>query len=139
MLSLSDPKWQAIGIRTKAEVNMFKIIATAILLGGLSTMIVIPTLERSSPSRPAFATDRLVSQTQSGARNYQAPHLHGEPVAFCLLGGSQCGKEAADAFCRGNGFAEALTFRRDSIQPDPAKLHFRQIKCSRPKVTVDTD
>jgi hypothetical protein len=115
---------------------MFKIIAAATLMGGLSALVVIPPSNISTPARPAFTTDQLPPRIDTVTRNYLSPHLIGQPVSFCLLGRSQCGKQAADAFCRSNGFGEALIFRRDSMQADPANLYFHQIKCWKPEVAL---
>ena len=114
-------------------------IAAATLLSGVSALGVIPASDALIASRPGFKVDRLATRADTGVRNYLSPRLNGKPVAFCLSSASQCGKEAADAFCRENGFAEALTFRRDSVQSDPAKLRFGQIKCWHPQVAVDAD
>jgi hypothetical protein len=118
--------------------SMFKFIGIATLLGGVCTMVVMPTPDRSSPSPPPqFKIDRLEILADTTTRNYISPRLNGEPVAFCRIGRSQCGKEAADAFCRSFGFEEARTFRRDSMQLDPTKLYFQQIKCWYPEVAAD--
>jgi hypothetical protein len=117
---------------------MLKIIAAATLVGGLSAMVVIPPSNRSDPPRLALTTD-LETRTDTGTRNYLLSQLIGQPVSFCISGGNQCGKQAADAFCRSNGFGEALIFRRDSMQADPANLYFHQIKCWKPKVGVPAD
>ena len=118
---------------------MFRMIAAATLLSGVSALGVIPASDPSIASRPGFKADRPETRADTGPRNYLSPRRNGNPVAFCLSSASQCGKEAADAFCRGNGFAEALTFRRDSDQSDAAKLRFREIKCWHPHVAVDAD
>jgi hypothetical protein len=107
---------------------MFKFIVIAALLGGIGTMVVMPSPDRSSPPL-RFKTAHLEIVSDTRTRNYVSPRLNGEPVAFCRTGRNQCGKEAADAFCRGIGFEEARTFRRDSMQLDPTKLYFQQIKC----------
>ncbi len=118
---------------------MLKVIAAIALLGSLSTIAIVPVSNSSLGSRPAFKVDGLETRANASARSYMSPRLAGEPVVFCLSGGGQCGKPAADAFCRSNGFEKAVTFQRDSLQSDPAKLRFRQIKCWRPQVAAEPD
>ena len=101
---------------------MLKVIAAIALLGSVSTIAIVPASNSSLGSRPAFKVDGLETRANAAARNYMSPRLAGEPVVFCLSGGSQCGKPAADAFCRSNGSEKAVTFQRDSLQSDPAKL-----------------
>jgi hypothetical protein len=117
---------------------MLKVIAITTVLAGICTISVIPSLDRSIPSLPLpFKIDRLETLSDPRNRNYISPRLNGEPVAFCRIGTSGCGKEAADAFCRDLGFGEARTYRRDRIEPDLTKLHFQQIRCWHPEITVD--
>jgi len=71
-------------------------------------------------------------------RNFFAPELGGERIAACLAGGA-CGKAAADAFCKVEGFDQAMLFQRersssartiDSDQVcDKDCTTFRQVKC----------
>jgi hypothetical protein len=114
---------------------MFKTIAAATLLGGLSAVAAIPT-----PQTPSSLSTLATDQTPSGSRTrgYLLPEPLGDPVSFCLDAGRQCGKPAADAFCRGNGFGEALTFQRESLQPDLETQYFHQIKCWQPHSTAET-
>ena len=112
---------------------MFKTIAVAV--GGLSAMVAIPT-SQGPRSSSTLATDQTAADSRT--RSYLLPQPLGEPVSFCLAAGSQCGKPAADAFCRGNGFREALTFQRDSMQPDVESKYFHQIKCWQPHSTAAT-
>jgi hypothetical protein len=117
---------------------MLKIIAATTVLAGVCTISVIPTPDRSNlPAPPFFKIDRLETLSDPTNRNYVSPRINGEPVAFCRIGTSECGKEAADAFCRDLGFKEARTYRRDSLEPDLTKLHFQQIRCWHPEITVD--
>jgi hypothetical protein len=111
---------------------MLKVIAAIALLGSVSTIAIVSTSDSSLGSRTAF-------KVNAATRNYVSPRLAGKPVVFCLSGGSQCGKPAADAFCRSNRFEKAVTFQRDGVQLDPAKLRFRQIKCWRPQVAAEPD
>jgi hypothetical protein len=116
---------------------MLKLIVAATLLGSVSTLAAIPVSDSPLSMRPAFKTDRVETSTSSAARNFLSPKIDGKPVAFCLSGDSQCGKAAADAFCRSAGYNVALTFQRDGMQSELATLHFREIKCAQPKVAVD--
>jgi hypothetical protein len=45
--------------------------------------------------------------------NFNNPSLHGIRIDFCRHFGSDCGKPAADLFCREKGFAEAARFAID--------------------------
>lgn len=111
---------------------MLKLMATAALLGSVSTLVVMPATDALTPSQPALKTDRLHTRTDTRVRNYLSPRQNGRPVAFCLAGDDGCGKEAADAFCRGEGFAEAIIFQRDNAP----LVVFHQIKCRRREATV---
>jgi hypothetical protein len=65
-------------------------------------------------------------------RNYERPRRNGNRLAFCTVDG-QCGKHAADEFCRENDFVGALTFQRDRMEGHSAQLRFQRIKCWRVK------
>lgn len=110
---------------------MFKIIVASALVGGLSAIVAIPNGPNSSPS--AFNANEQ-RRTETRTRSYLLTQPIGVAVPFCLEGGNLCGKPAADAFCHSNGFGEALTFQRNSMQPDLASLHFQQIKCWHPLI-----
>ena len=103
-------------------------------LAGIVLFMLPSTSETSSMSNFSPATTQGNLHT-TATRSYQMPNLHGDLIPFCLLGVSKCGREAADVFCRGNGFREALTFRRNSTQPD-ALLHFSLIKCWQGRSTL---
>jgi len=47
-------------------------------------------------------------------RVFANPAWNGHRLDNCLHWGTQCGKPAADAFCRANGFAQALSFALDA-------------------------
>jgi hypothetical protein len=77
------------------------------------------------------------------ARSFFAPVVEGHRIAFCLQSSEQCGKPVADAWCRWQGFDQALLFERDLaaalhvLHTDTGKpctddmcISFRQIKCS---------
>jgi hypothetical protein len=53
------------------------------------------------------------------ARSYSNPLYLGEYIHQCLSDGRTCGKAAADAFCRLEGYENALSFR---LQRDPARI-----------------
>jgi hypothetical protein len=60
-------------------------------------------------------------------RTFFNPAVFGKPVALCMSDRASCGKPTADAWCRDNGFAEALTFER--LRTADKSQVFRQIKC----------
>ena len=80
------------------------------------------------------------------ARNFFSPGYLGQPVAFCLDGNQECGKPAATAWCRTNGYEEALSFaRRTGTEGEQLRfadsgnlctggdcIGFRQIRCFKP-------
>jgi hypothetical protein len=118
---------------------VLRIIATTVLAGGIFAIAQIPQSGPAHPASLAYKTDRLETVIEASVRNYLSPRHDGRPIAFCLAAGKRCGKEAADAFCRGNGFTEAMTFERHGAQTDPALLEFRQIKCRRPAAALEQD
>src|SRR5262245_45427598 len=68
-----------------------------------------------------------LARAESTTRTFFNPAIFGKPVAVCMADRASCGKPTADAWCRDNGFAEALTFERMRTT-DRAQV-FRQIKC----------
>jgi hypothetical protein len=52
------------------------------------------------------------------ARNFFAPLYDGQPVAFCLEGNRNCGKAAANIWCKSKGFDEALSYARKSLSSE---------------------
>jgi hypothetical protein len=76
----------------------------------------------------AFLTLSItVAEAGSTTRTFFNPAVFGKPVALCMSDRATCGKPTADAWCRDNGFGEALTFERMRAA-DRAQI-FRQIKC----------
>ena len=54
-----------------------------------------------------------VSAAEAGVRNFFSPLLEGARIDACLSGGL-CGKPAADAFCKVQGYDKALIFQRET-------------------------
>ena len=80
---------------------------------------------------------------EAAVRNYFAPQMDGAPLDACLAGASTCGKPAADAFCKEQGYIRALTFQRQAGNAtkrlDSGEMcegngctAFKQIKCFSP-------
>jgi hypothetical protein len=67
------------------------------------------------------------AQAENAARTYFNPQVYGKPVALCMTDRASCGKPSADAWCRDNGYAEALVFER--LRTADKSQVFRQIKC----------
>lgn len=76
---------------------------------------------------------------EAGMRTFFQPALDGARIDACL-GSGICGKPAADAFCRSEGYDKALNFERQSfantLALDTGKqcagescTAFRQVKC----------
>lgn len=99
---------------------------------------------RSVPMLLVLIAGCLLSSTAASAtaRSFFTPAVDGQRIAFCVQSGEECGKPAADVWCRSQGFAEALLFQRDDAGEDKllyadtgelcAKencISFRQIKC----------
>jgi hypothetical protein len=90
------------------------------LLAGLVLLTLIPAAQASE------------------VRTYFSPQLKGQRVNACLSDGA-CGKKAADAFCKVEGYDQAMLFQRE--QSESARLidsdricdgnctAFRQVKC----------
>jgi hypothetical protein len=86
-------------------------------------------------------------EAQAAARSYSIPKYQGQAVHHCLADEINCGKPAADAFCKLEGYRYALNFR---IQHDPEQIStsividsgkllrapearpFQMVKCWRP-------
>jgi hypothetical protein len=86
----------------------------------------------------AAATLCTVTAAEAGVRNFFSPLLEGARLDACLSGG-ECGKPAADAFCKAQGYDKALIFQREDFQStrvldsgatcSTSCTAFRQIKC----------
>jgi len=75
-----------------------------------------------------------MAKADTATRTYFNPAVFGKPVALCMSDRTSCGKPSADAWCRDNGFAEALTFEK--MRTLEKSLVFRQIKCINREATV---
>ena len=75
----------------------------------------------------ALTLSMPVAKADTATRTYFNPAVFGKPVALCMSDRASCGKPSADAWCRENGFAEALTFEK--LRTVDKSLVFRQIKC----------
>ncbi len=53
--------------------------------------------------------------SQAAVRNFFAPEVDGKRLDSCLTGAQDCGKPAADAFCKVQGFESALLFQRETV------------------------
>jgi len=80
------------------------------------------------------------SSAHATVRNFFAPESQGLRLDSCLTGDHDCGKPAADAFCKAQGFETALIFQREAAAETvrlgngafctgPACTSFKQIKC----------
>jgi hypothetical protein len=71
-------------------------------------------------------------------RNFFSPEVQGARIDACLASGA-CGKAAADAFCRVQGYDRAMIFQRETFTATKAIdsgescsgtcTAFRQVKC----------
>jgi hypothetical protein len=82
--------------------------------------------------------------SQAAVRTYFAPEVDGKRLDTCLAGDQNCGKPAADAFCKVEGYEKALLFQREAAAntfqignrascAGPSCTSFKQIKCYTPK------
>ncbi len=83
------------------------------------------------------------TETQAATRSYSFPSQSNERFGTCLADGTSCGKIAADAFCKKEGFAESILFARepaasarildsDGVCEGEACEAFKRIKCYMP-------
>ena len=80
-------------------------------------------------------------------RNFFAPQLDGQRIGACLADGL-CGKAAADAFCKVEGYDRAMIFQRERTQSariidsghvcDKDCTSFKQVKCFTVKSDLGT-
>lgn len=74
----------------------------------------------------------------SQVRNFFSPEVGGTRIDACLASGA-CGKAAADAFCRVQGYDRAMIFQRETFTATKvidsgqscsgSCTSFRQVKC----------
>lgn len=107
-----------------------RIAVAGMVLAGISSVFFALASECAYGSQLTKG-DRLVLQQKMEVRNYERPRRSGNRVAFCLRDVGECGKPAADAFCRDNDFEGALTFQRDRMEGHSARMRFLRIKCWR--------
>ncbi len=83
------------------------------------------------------------SETQAATRSYSFPPESKDRIGTCLADGTSCGKKAADAFCKKEGFAESILFAREkaasvrildsgAMCEGDACEAFKRIKCYQP-------
>jgi|SRR5687767_11012341 hypothetical protein len=82
----------------------------------------------------ALTLSMPMAKADTATRTYSNPNVFGKPVALCMSDRASCGKPTADAWCRDNGFAEALTFEK--MRTVEKSLVFRQIKCINREATL---
>ena len=81
---------------------------------------------------------------EASTRSYFSPKADGVVIGACLADGTSCGKMAADAFCKKEGFAESILFAREPVTTarilDSGMMcegasceAFKRIKCYQPK------
>jgi hypothetical protein len=102
-------------------------IGAAAGLWGVISALTGPVAYGAQPAKG----NKLVSPLAQEVRNYDRPRQGGNRIAFCLPANGECGKPAADAFCRGKDFEGALTFQRERMEGHGAQMRFLRIKCWR--------
>ena len=100
-----------------------------------------PCLQAAAALVLSMAAPAIAAST----RSYFSPDYLGQPLAFCLEGNRECGRAAATAWCKANGYDDAISFARRTISDaDQLRLAdtgnlctsercigFRQIRCFR--------
>lgn len=89
----------------------------------------------------------LPNSADAAARTYSDPTYLGDQIHHCLANNTGCGKGAADAFCKIEGYQSALTFKLEQdpahvmtarvidsgeVLHSPQALPFTSVKCWRP-------
>ena len=129
--------WGVCSLYREKGSSMVKLLIAAVLLGGFSTYVVHS--KHTSNTLPLPTTvHEFKSQARVNMRSFHLPQVNGKMVRFCLSHLNQCGKPAADAFCRINGFKEAFTFQRNGSD-ETTVTNFRQINCRHSAKTADAD
>jgi hypothetical protein len=89
----------------------------------------------------------VATGAEASTRSYFSPKANGIVIGACLADGKSCGKVAADAFCRQEGFTESILFAREAVTTarilDSGAMceggsceAFKRIKCYQPKRNV---
>ncbi len=86
----------------------------------------------------AIALIVSAASAEAGVRNFFSPLAAGDRVDACLPDGS-CGKSAADAFCKAEGYDRAVIFQREPVMKSRVIggalcegqqcTAFKQVKC----------
>jgi hypothetical protein len=95
----------------------------------------------------AFVMLLTVTSAEASTRSYFSPKANGVVIGACLADGTSCGKMAADAFCKKEGFTESILFAREPVTTarilDSGAMcegvsceAFKRIKCYQPKDDV---
>lgn len=79
------------------------------------TILILALLATTAPANAAV-------------KNYFTPQQDGVRLSSCLADNMTCGKAVADAFCKGEGFAESILFSREPVSE--AKLLGAEALCS---------
>jgi hypothetical protein len=67
---------------------------------------------REKPSREPARRSGGADRSQGGSRMFSNPASHGASIDGCMTGhGGGCGQDAANAFCRGQGFSRSSAFK----------------------------
>ena len=88
-----------------------------------------------------------ITTAEASTRSYFSPKADGVVIGACLADGTSCGKVAADAFCKKEGYAESILFAREPAKTarildsgamceGAACKAFKRIKCYQPKDDV---
>lgn len=62
---------------------------------------------------------------------FKNPKVDGTALDFCRDWGTNCGKAAADAYCRKKGYGKAITFRSRNNSPPTRVINSGQV-CDQP-------
>ena len=92
----------------------------------------------------------VATPASADMRSFFAPTVNGTRVAVCLGKDSECGKPAADAYCRFAGYDRSVLFERESVSTSRSLgtgqacsgsecTAFRQVKCFTHKDNFEGD
>ncbi len=99
-----------------------RIMVTGELLPGDTFFVEEETLIDRGPcdafrSGDGASGDWMPGDASGEGTKFIDPLVNGVPLDYCLDWGSACGKPAADAWCRAQGYAEASTFEVRGASP----------------------